>query len=116
MHMLTRKQERIYFAYKRRLSSTLHSVLHHSLVDSMNSSQAPRNDPDTFIKDTYRDHISLSEPEDDDPSDVQSFYEDDMYDDSENGDDVIYYGPDSVSPSPVDSMVRPLLRYIYPHA
>jgi hypothetical protein len=86
------------------------------MADSMDSRQAPRNDPDTFITDAYRDHISLSEPEDDDPSDVQSFYEDDMYDDSENGDDVIYYGPDSVSSSPVDGMVRLQLRYRYPHA
>jgi hypothetical protein len=53
---------------------------------------------------------SLSDPEDDDSSGVESFDEDDIYDGLENGDDVIYQIPDSEAHSPVDGMVCPPLH------
>ena len=47
-----------------------------------------------------RNYISLSDPEDEDSSGVESFDEDDIYDGSDNADEVIYQIPDSNAQAP----------------
>jgi hypothetical protein len=60
-----------------------------------------RENRGTSIKRVHPTYISFSDPEDNDSSGVESFDEDDIYDGSENGDDVIYPIPDSEAQSPV---------------
>jgi hypothetical protein len=68
-----------------------------------------QKEKDACIEDVQPTYVSVSDPEEDNSSGVESFDEDDIYDGSENGDEVIYRFPDSEAQSPVDSMVCPLL-------
>lgn len=44
---------------------------------------------DTALEDIMQTTMSLSDPEDDDTSSVESFNEDELYDVSDNGDEVV---------------------------
>jgi hypothetical protein len=62
------------------------------------------------MKDAHPTHISLSDPEEDNSSGMESFDEDDIYDGSENGDEVIFQSPDANTQSPLYGTVCPPLR------
>lgn len=63
----------------------------------------PRIRPFHGVKHTY---VSVSDPEEDVSSGMESFDEDDIYDGSENSDDIIYEYHNSEDLSPLYGMVR----------
>ena len=65
---------------------------------------------DTPVQDMY---LSFSDPEDDDTSSEECFNEDDIYDGSDNGDEIIYPLPDLEAESPDGVVCPPLTQGVH---
>jgi hypothetical protein len=68
-----------------------------------------RKDRGASVGGVHPIYIDVSDPEEGDSSGADSFDEDDIYDGSDNGDDIIYHFPKLDVHSSVDSMVCPPL-------